>query len=97
MITIKDAVKAAFAYISDAYSEQFVATTLSDLLLEEVEQSEDKKYWLITVSIKLPMQQAKFDLGLPRFEIKYKLIKVDSTTGNVVSMKIRELNEARNY
>jgi hypothetical protein len=80
MIPVKDAVGAAIEY----------ARSLLDLdtpiLLEEVEFREEggKPEWLITLSIRRNL--------FPRpNNIEYKTFRVDGQTGEVLSMKIREL------
>jgi len=89
-IDVREAVKAAAEYFSKLYSDK----QYSDLLLEEVELSEDEKHWLITLSYAYDVATAPIALstllstGKPR---KYKLFKIDAATGNVEAMKIRRL------
>jgi hypothetical protein len=94
MIDVKQAVSAAAASLESIY-EQPVA----DLLLEEVERSEDGRYWLITLGFSKPLpaqanqlQQLSAQLRPP--QRIYKLIKIDAATGEFVSMKIREAQAA---
>ncbi|HAT15451.1 MAG TPA: hypothetical protein DCS91_19420 [Microcoleaceae bacterium UBA11344] len=66
-----------------------------DLRLEEAELSEDKKYWFITLGFTRPGDKNKNPLGdlignLPD-EREYKVFKIDAQSGEVQSMKIREL------
>ena len=62
------------------YAQSLIAG-LQDPLVEETELSEDEKFWFITISF----------VTLPGFGPKeYKVLKVDSTTGAVLSMKIRK-------
>jgi hypothetical protein len=94
MVDVKEAAQRAADYFAKIYSDK----PYSDVLLEEVELSEDEKYWLITlsyayelptVSLVSPMNPfAKLKDG-PR---RYKLFKIDAATGNVKAMKIRSLN-----
>jgi hypothetical protein len=68
---------------------------VSDFSLEEVELSEDGKFWLITLGFtakKAEQTQAGWAvmLGAPP-RTKFKVFKVDTRTGEVVSMKIRSL------
>ena len=83
MLDVKEAAQRASAYFAGLYS----AETLSDVQLEEVELSEDGRYWLITLSYpernELP--------GLLKFKRKYKVFKIDGDTGEVKSMKIRKV------
>lgn len=90
-IDVKEAAKAAAAF----FVELFPDTQYSDLLLEEVELSEDEKHWLITLSYTSepppppPSGLDKlFSNGSSR---KYKLFKIDAATGKVEAMNIRSL------
>lgn len=93
MIDVKEAAKAAAEYFVNLYSDQ----KYSDVLLEEVELTEDEKHWLITLSYAYeppPSILDQFSAGVvpkpkPR---KYKVFKIDAATGNVEAMKIRSLN-----
>lgn len=90
MIDVKDAAKAAAEYFSKLYSGK----QYSDLLLEEVELSEDEKHWLITLSYayKPAPPASALDIFSKQSPRKYKLFKIDASTGNVEAMKIRSLN-----
>jgi len=67
------------------------------MALEEVEFSEDERFWLITLSYQIkaepapkaavPSMAAFFG---PTSMTKYKVFKVDAQSGKVVSMKIRK-------
>jgi hypothetical protein len=50
--------------------------------LEEVELSEDGKFWFVTLGMQ--------DVGAPFSPKTYKVFKVNSRTGEVLSMKMRE-------
>lgn len=86
-VGVKEAVQAAIVYLKDLP----ISEDLSDLRLEEVEQSDDEKYWLITLGFYVPATAGNGPIGefLPRHIRKYKLFKVDAKTGKVRSMKIR--------
>ena len=58
--------------------------------VEEVEISEDNKYWLITLGARRSSGDAISDL-YGKTEIEYKVFKIDAQNGNVLSMKIREV------
>jgi len=88
MIDVKQAAQAASDFISGLYSSE----TISDVRLEEVELSEDEKYWLITLSFPLPSSLGVVYLGGGGRQ--YKLFKVDADTGEVLSMKIRDVTHA---
>jgi hypothetical protein len=60
--------------------------------LEEVELSEDGKYWMITLGHEVPRPPAgAFALPPEIFppQTKFKIFKVDAQTGEVLSMKMR--------
>jgi hypothetical protein len=84
MINIKQAAQAASDFMVGLYSDKGI----SDIRLEEVELSEDQ-CWLITLSFSSPTGSA-LD-GLLARRRHYKVVKVDRNTGEVLSMKIREL------
>lgn len=94
MIDVKEAVSKA----TQAAMHFFEGKELVELALEEVEMTDDRQYWLITLGfyalnvnppvgfaamINASMQQ--------KYERKFKIFKIDATTGEVVSMKIREI------
>jgi hypothetical protein len=90
MIDVRQAAQSASNFIVSLYAGQ----SLSDVRLEEVEVSDDDKYWLITLSF-LAQSPGYGVLNLPVLKRQYKILKVDRQTGDVLSMKIRELaNEA---
>jgi hypothetical protein len=69
---------------------QSLFPTAESLSLEEVEISDDDRFWLIT----LGFQEAIMVKGLPQRlgdnARKYKIFKINRETGEVRSMKIRE-------
>lgn len=85
MIDVKQAAANAIKYFSGIYKGKY-----RDLELEEVELSEDERYWMITLGFS-PFHQ---DLARRLAEEngrKYKLFKVDAANGEVLSMKIRKI------
>jgi hypothetical protein len=84
-IGVKDAVQAAMA----AIRELLPASELNDLRLEEVDQSEDERFWLITLGFYPPSEGPLAPLA--RAPRKYKVFTVDADTGKVRSMKIRAI------
>jgi len=56
----------------------------SDVRIEEVELSDDERFWLITLSFSPP----DHPFSMQR---EYKLFKVDASSGEVKSMKIRQV------
>lgn len=91
-IGVKEAVLAAQKYIRQAYPEGLIG-----LRLEEVEMSDDERYWYITLGF------SRIDEPVPLDAIssidamiagrqtvrEYKVFKIDAKTGKVLSMKIR--------
>lgn len=93
-IDARGAVMAAKKYFDDL--QELIGNTLQDILLEELELSEDKKFWLITLGFNRPVHKTKNPLipeimPSPEYKREYKLFKIDSETGEVQSMKIREV------
>lgn len=91
MVSLKEAVSAAMSAVEDLYKGQPV----TGMLLEEIELTEDEHYWLITVGFDIKKDSVPLTpldaLALPKSELerKYKIFKIDSEQGNVVSMKMR--------
>lgn len=68
-------------------------TTLTELRLEEVELSEDGYYWLVTLGYDRPVTKSTSPLSQLMSDARreYKLFKVRVETGEVESMKIRQV------
>jgi hypothetical protein len=62
------------------------STLTRDLRLEEVELSGDRSQWFVTLGYSI----CEDGLGI-RSVREYKIFTVDATTGEVQSMKIREV------
>ena len=79
MIDAKQVVAKAMEYIRAVYDPAQVV----DLVLEEVERSEDGKHWLVTLG---------FTPGSGAGEEQtHKVMKIVAETGEILSMKIRKL------
>ncbi|MGB3205869.1 MAG: hypothetical protein WBB28_12840 [Crinalium sp.] len=98
MIDVRNAVQLATNYLQDIDSIYPPTSHLQDLRVEEVEISEDKTYWFITLGFIVPNVGQPFPnqnpLGistLTKPDRQYKIFKIDADTGDVLSMKIREL------
>lgn len=77
MIDVKQAADIASQYLISLFPNKAFS-----IQLEEVELSEDGKYWYITLSFKeRPVSGFK----------NYKLFKINAETGQVHSMKIRKV------
>ncbi|SFH41605.1 hypothetical protein SAMN05660649_05126 [Desulfotomaculum arcticum] len=86
MISVKEAVVKAFEFFKEIYST--AETSLVDLKLEEVELTEDEQYWYVTIGFSEKSMMEGF-LPVSANKRYYKIIKLDSITGRVLSMKIR--------
>ena len=88
MIDVKQAVKAAGAYLDELYDR----STITDALLEEVELSEDEREWHVTLSFqRVKGQDRSFvDELLPTFR-QFKTFTINAETGAVTAMRIRQL------
>jgi len=91
MLSVKEAAAKAAEYFKDFYDSRF-----GNVMLEEVEQhlEADGKYWYITLGYDVPPQDLS-ELFRSRQGAKppreYKIFKIDGSTGEVLSMKIREV------
>jgi hypothetical protein len=92
MLDVKEAARTAAEYFASLYDE----STYSDLQLEEVELTEDEKYWLITLSYEYgeaKQTQVGAMLNLPvSKQRKYKQFRIDAETGQVQAMTIRKVS-----
>jgi hypothetical protein len=91
-LKVEEAVKAAIDYLQQLRNH--IDPTLKDIRLEEIEVSEDSKYWLITLSFTKPSDRTEIPLSviastLPKYQKEYKTFRVNGNTGKVESMKIR--------
>lgn len=97
-VTLKVDVRNAFA-VAHSYLQSIrdmLGNELKNLRLEEIELSEDKQFWLITLGFDVPLNGDRDSVEFfPSFTSKnrreYKIFKVSTQTGEVQSMKIREL------
>ena len=92
MVDVKEAVAKARGYLQDMYQiEQF-----KDVLLEEVDLSEDNKYWNVTIGFTRLQESTS---GGPmatligqsaEFKREYKVFQIDAGTGDLRSMRSRK-------
>lgn len=90
MIDVKQAVRSAEVYARLLFPE----SELQHLRLEEVDRSEDDSRWLITLGWVEPAVTGNgivFSAGAQRLPRVYKLFEIDAETGEVTSMKIRDV------
>ncbi len=94
MIDVKDAVRIATATFANLM-ESFAP---SEIVLEEVESTDDEKAWRVTLSALLPESKelsntspiaAAMASWGPTKRRVYKVLTIDAETGNMKSMKIR--------
>lgn len=87
-VKLQDATKAALHFLKEAYSGK----EISDILLEEVELSDDGSRWFITLGfnrlVEIPDAQFPF-MGQAKLKREFKTITVDSSTGVAVGMKMK--------
>jgi hypothetical protein len=72
--------------IAKKYFEEL--TGINEVYLEEVELSEDEKYWFITLGYYEPIVGVLANLARRK---NYKVFKVSTKDGQVISMKIRQV------
>jgi hypothetical protein len=96
MVDVRSAVSAARDYLQQLTDLLLDSDkTIKGLRLEETELSENKQYWLITLGFDLPVDAHRDPLqsiGMnKKYGREYRIFKIDAQTGEVQSMKIREL------
>lgn len=93
MVDVKSAVLAASDYIKEF--QELLNNPLDNLRLEEVDRTEDNKYWLITLGYDDPeglKHVPEFLTPVTQLSSReYKLFRIDAENGNVESMKIRKV------
>lgn len=85
-ITAKEAAQAAVKYLT----ELGISYPMSQITIEEVESEKD--YWLITLGYgEINDKSSVISSYFSSVNKVYKIFKVDKVTGEVISMKIRQL------
>ena len=86
MINVRKAVEVTQDYFQSI--QDMLGEELRDLRLEEVELSEDRDIWLVTLGYDrvIPAPQSVLGNVLKRFRREYKLFKVNAETGEVKGM-----------
>ncbi len=84
---VKEATDAAVKYLTSFFP------SADRIKLEEVEITDDDKYWNITLSYVEHEQElgVAYITGFPKTKKFYKIFKIDTKKGNVRSMKIRDI------
>ena len=92
MVDVKQAVSKAMDYLKDMYQTD----SFKDVLLEEVDLSEDNKFWYVTIGFTRGQESTS---GGPmatligqssEFKREYKVFQIDSKTGDLRSMRSRK-------
>ena len=83
MINAKEATDKAKDYLTSFYPDA------QKVQLEEVELSPDRAFWLVTLSYEGISTSVASSLLVGKSLI-YKIFKLDTETGDVLSMKIRD-------
>ncbi len=95
MIDARSAAESAQTYIHSI--QDILDNPLENLRLEEVELSEDKQHWLITLGYDNPdkpkdiSNMSLIAPHLARLSREYKIFQIGAEDGMVRSMKIREV------
>ena len=90
--SIESAISQAVKLVAEFYKDE----NITDVLLEEVRESEDSKDWLITIGYSRPKHYTPkpvtevFKLSVTPWERDYKVIAIEKATGTFKSMTIRE-------
>jgi uncharacterized membrane protein required for colicin V production len=87
MVDVKEAVKSSASYLHSM--QAILETSIQNVLLEEVEVSDDAEHWLITLGYDHLLRSSTGFQALANagFERKYKRFKIDRENGEVESMK----------
>ena len=84
MIQVKEATEKAKEHLQVFFPEA------ERIQLEEVELSADKVYWLVTLSYE-GLSSSVASSMLVGKSLQYKIFKLDAESGEVISMKIRDI------
>jgi uncharacterized protein (DUF305 family) len=86
MVDIKTSAQRAVEFLNMIYPHHG-----DGIQVEEVDTSDDERYWLITLGYNVPESQNPLALAMGSKRREYKTFKVDRETGEVKSMKIRKV------
>jgi hypothetical protein len=84
MIDVTEATNKAKAYLSSFFPDA------EKVQLEEVELTDDKTHWLITLSYEGVSNSVASSLLVGK-SLRYKIFKMEAESGEVISMKIRDI------
>jgi hypothetical protein len=80
------------ARVAAGYFDQLIQRHYSDLAVEEVEKTDDDRFWLVTIGYNVTSSERGTLVSFqgPPPVREYKIIKVDAQSGEPVSMKVRK-------
>jgi hypothetical protein len=84
MINVREATEKAREYLVAFFPDA------EKVQLEEVELTEDKSHWFITLSYEGVSNSVASSLLVGK-SLRYKIFKLDAESGDVISMKIRDI------
>ena len=84
MIDVKEATDKAKEYLVSFFPDA------ENVQLEEVEITEDKAHWFVTISYEGVSNSVASSLLVGK-TVLYKIFKIDAQLGEVISMKIRDI------
>lgn len=84
MINVKQAIEKSKEHLTAFFPEA------ENIQLEEIELTNDKAHWLITLSYEGVTSSVASSLLVGKSVI-YKQFKLEAESGNVISMKIRDI------
>ena len=84
MIDVKEATSKAIEYLASFFPDA------ERVQLEEVELTDDKAYWYITLSYEGVSNSVASSLLVGK-SVRHKIFKLEANTGEVISMKIRDI------
>ncbi len=84
MINVKEATDKAKEYLVSFFPDA------ENVQLEEVEMTEDKAHWFVTISYEGISNSVASSLLVGK-TVLYKIFKIDAQLGEVISMKIRDI------
>ena len=89
IISAKQAAKMAIDYVDSFYRD--LGIPISDIMLEEVEPSADDQSWQITIGFSHPNPASPIPNWVRKDDRKYKVVQVSRSSGEIRSMKIRQI------
>ena len=84
MINVTEATNKAKTYLNSFFPDA------ERVQLEEVELTDDKTHWLITLSYEGVSNSVASSLLVGK-SLRYKIFKLEAESGEVISMKIRDI------